>query len=107
MKSIVFLITLFFSFSTYAQTQFETGNKLKADCDKSDGSFSASYCFGYIIGAADANASSICTPSRVTKGQVFDIVKKYLNDNPAQLHKDADVLVLNALQQAFPCPKQK
>jgi len=59
---------------------------------------------------ADANSFAICSPGGprgVTKGQYQSIVKKYLNDNPAELHKDADVLVLSALQQAFPCPKKK
>ncbi len=65
---------------------------------------------GYTIGVADSNSFLICAPGGpggVTQGQFTDIVKKYLNDNPAQLHRDADVLVLDALTQAFPCPKKK
>lgn len=35
--------------------------------------------------------------------QVTDIVKKFLADNPQTRHKDASVLVLQAVSAAFPC----
>jgi hypothetical protein len=90
--------------------QFNTGNNLKSDCFRENGTFNSGFCMGYIIGVADNNSYKICAPGGqggVTQGQFRDIVKKYLNDNPAQLHRDADILVLNALQQAFPCPENK
>jgi len=31
------------------------------------------------------------------------VVKKYLEDNPAQLHYGAEVLTIHALTDAFPC----
>ena len=104
----VFLCPLFVFFSSVAvaQLQFNKGNSLKESC-QSTNLYSDAFCLGYVIGVADNNAASICTPVGVTQGQVRDIVKKYLSDNPAQLHRDADILVLNALQQAFPCPKKK
>jgi hypothetical protein len=89
---------------------FQSGNKLKTHCAQKDSIFDSAFCMGYIIGVADNNSFLICAPGGsggVTQGQFTDIVKKYLNDNPAQLHRDADVLVLDALKQAFPCPKKK
>ena len=92
---------------THAQLQFLTGNMLKQDCN-SDVNFNRDFCFGYVIGVADSNALLICAPRNagVTQGQFRDIAKKYLNDNPALLHRDADGLVLDALKKAFPCPKK-
>jgi hypothetical protein len=106
MKKILFAtVCMMFTASVFAQVQFQTGNKLKQKCDGGVGD--ELFCVGYVTGIADAHAMSICTPKEVTQGQNMNIVKKYLNDNPAQLHRDADVLVLTALQQAFPCPKKK
>ncbi len=87
---------------------FQNGNKLKSHCMGANG-FSDGFCMGYVIGVADSNSLIICSPGGpggVTQGQYTDIVKKYLNENPAQLHRDADVLVLDALKKAFPCPKK-
>lgn len=106
-KKIILAIVLLLSSTGYSQTQFDNGNKLKQSCES--GAISESYCLGYIIGVADSNVLSICAPGGpggVTKGQFLSIVKKYFNDNPAQLHRDADVLVLDALKKAFPCPKK-
>lgn len=110
MKKRLLLLLLALPLVAHSQGRnFETGNGLKADCTKGT-AVGTSYCMGYIVGVADSNSYLICAPggSRgVTVGQFVDIAMKYLNDNPAELHKDADVLVLNALQQAFPCPKKK
>ncbi len=111
MKKLFLLLLLALPLLANSQSgNFQNGNKLKTLCEQKDSLFDKSYCMGYIIGVADSISVFICAPGGsggVTQGQFTDIVKKYLNDNPAQLHKDADVLVLNALQQAFPCPKKK
>ena len=110
MRSKLFLLLLL-ALPLAANSQggnFQNGNKLKTHCAKEG--FSDGFCMGYIIGVADNNSFLICAPGGsggVTQGQFTDIVKKYLNDNPALLHRDDDVLVLDALKQAFPCPKKK
>jgi alanine-alpha-ketoisovalerate/valine-pyruvate aminotransferase len=38
--------------------------------------------------------------------QAVDIVKKYINENPAQLHKSADTIVTMAIAKDFPCKKK-
>ncbi|MGI8425948.1 MAG: Rap1a/Tai family immunity protein [Actinomycetota bacterium] len=35
--------------------------------------------------------------------QMVEIVSKYINNNPDKWHLKAIALVMNALQQAFPC----
>ncbi len=85
------------------------GNKLLDLCEqKNDGS--ASYYqdafagLGYIAGAADTlnDMSIICTEG-LTYGQMRRVVKKYLTNNPELLHRNANILVEDALQKAFPC----
>ncbi len=44
-----------------------------------------------------------CIPDAVTVGQVVDVVKKYLEANPARRHQDAGLLVYVAVTEAFPC----
>ena len=110
MKKLFLLLLLILPLAANSQGgNFRSGNKLKTECF-SDSPVERGLCMGYVIGVADNNSFLICAPSGsggVTVGQFRDIVKKYFDDNPAQLHKDADVLVLSALQQAFPCPKKK
>ena len=45
----------------------------------------------------------VCLPRSGTTGQSAAVVKQYLEQNPAQLHRPAHVLVREALQRAFPC----
>jgi hypothetical protein len=45
-----------------------------------------------------------CLPIEgVTAGQAIRIVTKYLNAHPERLHRDAHILVVEALREAFPC----
>jgi hypothetical protein len=64
---------------------------------------------GYVIGVADASSGIAWCPggagNRVSVGQVTNTVANYLNNNPDKWHLEATALVMNALQQAFPCKK--
>lgn len=69
-------------------------------------------CVGYIAGVSDqalnllyiANTKrNYCLQSGVTSTQLVMVVKKYLEDNPSQLHLPAGPLTLHALTEAFPC----
>jgi Rap1a immunity proteins len=69
-------------------------------------------CLGYIVGVSDqamGDQASIhakrnyCLPAEVHSEQLVRVVKKYLEDNPAQLHYEAEVLTIRALTNAFPC----
>ena len=105
MKLRTVLLLMLLPVTGSAQLQFQTGNQLKETCDAQDPA-SSMYCMGYISGVNDSNSFKICMPARGTQGQMKEIVKKFLSENPQSLHSDADTLVFRALQQAFPCPKR-
>ncbi len=105
MKTKIFLL-LILSCSV-AHAQFMSGNQLKEHCNKNnDSPVGVAVCLGYVQGIADANDPLFCFPRGVVVGQLSAIVKKYLNDNPAQLHLSGDMLVTHAFRQSFPCPKK-
>lgn len=74
-------------------------------------------CIGYVIGAADAlkprlseirsstrpTRPQFCMPSGVTQGQLILIVLKYTADHPEQLHRQAVLLIEEALVSMWPC----
>jgi hypothetical protein len=75
-----------------------------------------SYCLGFVSGimimASDWQASEKttkvsflpCLPSEgMTSGQAVRVVTKYLDSHPERLHRDAHILVIEALKEAFPC----
>jgi len=76
----------------------------------------ASYCLGFVNGImvmaydwqASAKQSKLtflpCLPlDGMTSGQALRIVTKYLKAHPEKLHRDAHILVVEALTEAFPC----
>jgi hypothetical protein len=96
----------------FAQAGFDSGNRLYEDC-KAENYFNRGYCGGYIVGIVDTveamQASgllpndALCIPEGATKGQIADVVRQYLQDNPGQRHRDAGSLVPEALNKAFGC----
>jgi hypothetical protein len=86
------------------QTQIEMGYVVSC----------AAYITGFIDGvkfgtsyAADKTGKKIpsllCFPDEVETGQIMKILLKYIRDNPAEAHQRTDILLVNALRQAFPC----
>lgn len=69
------------------------------------GRFVAMRAVGYVDGIADAAAGLgfTCYPEGDVKGQIREVVMKYLRDHPDRLHDPAPLLVLNGLFEAFPC----
>jgi hypothetical protein len=74
----------------------------------------ASYCLGFLTGimtmtdevrmANSKYAKLPCYPDgMMTAGQAARVVTKYLNSHPETLHRDAHILVIEALREAFPC----
>jgi hypothetical protein len=73
----------------------------------------AGACEGYIAGVSDTILSYgsvitpknriYCPPPNAEMDQLIRVVKKWLEDNPSQLHLPAGVLVIRALGEAFPC----
>jgi hypothetical protein len=88
-----------------ARAEFETGNTLYTKMQ--DQSISEKmYVMGYVTGVFDAYQHiSHCLPSNVnvTIGQVTDIARMYLQNNPSIRHKTADVLLRDAFKAIWPC----
>ena len=99
-----------------------SGNELKQHCND-ESIYANGICTGYVIGVARGSASwhneiknylsdalpeeliePHCIPENVSLGQLRDIVKKYLENNPEVLHYDAASLVLLAFHYSFDCP---
>jgi hypothetical protein len=98
MKRFLILLTLCGS----AHAEFLDGNKLLSDMKGAHG-FQMS-ALGYVMGVADSIQSvTACVPPSVTSGQVLDMVRNYLEANPAIRHFTADVIVTDVLKRSFPC----
>ena len=62
-------------------------------------------CVGYVVGIMSLMEyiNVLCLPVKATHAQAALVVQKYLSDHPEKLHLDAEGLVIDALQEAFPC----
>ena len=105
------LLTFPFSLYTAELSTYEGGNTLYEKI-KSGNLYEKGVALGYVVGVYDAYVQEqhwdkqnhyICMNNQVTKGQILDVVEKYLNENPASRHQTAAGLVLNALSISFPC----
>lgn len=85
---------------------YMTGNDFLSQCRESE-----SFCVLYIQGVNDGILATVvstsrdlpyCLPAEATSIQVYAVVRKWLDDNPASLHKLASVLVAQALSEAWP-----
>ena len=86
-----------------AHAGFLTGNKLY-DSLISDQTVERLYGLGYITGVHDAlEGTNHCSPVNVTAGQVRDVVRRHLDQNPEFRNFDADILARVALAKAWPC----
>ena len=84
---------------------YESGNTLLKDMDGTE--MTRMYAMGYIVGAADAYNEALCIPKTVTKGQLNDVVYRFLRVTPQHRDLPADVLVLLALGEHWACPKSE
>lgn len=101
MKKILVTLLAFVSLSAFAELK-QDGNEMLKHMSKNDASYSEGVMLGYIRGIAD---NMHCIPGEVTNGQTFDVVKKYLEQNPELRHQYMGVLVAKALNKAYPCKK--
>ena len=96
------------SIPVFSFAQTERGTDLLPRLDAlaaQNGGFDAGAGIGYVRGVADTLrvSGALCTPERVSVGQLGMVVQKFLRDNPAQLHRDAAALTIKALMDNFPC----
>jgi hypothetical protein len=92
---------------------YVSANELSLRC-QSEENFDRAICAGYVAGAVDMleltrgtgpRAVSICLPHNpaAQRGQLIDVVKRYLAAYPENRQGGAAALVFTALSEAFPC----
>jgi translation elongation factor EF-1alpha len=89
-----------------AHAQYYTGNNLLQKMNSTE-TVDRMVAMGYVMGVSDVYQNTAhCSGQRVTSGQTRDVVKNYLEQNPAVRDLSADFLTMLALGLAFPCPKE-
>jgi len=100
------LLAILLFVPTLAYADFFTGNALLSRMNSSE-SLENSLALGYVMGVSDAYQNAThCSGQLVTAGQTRDVVKLYLQRNPAVRDMAAEILIMVALAEAFPCPKE-
>lgn len=103
-----------------ANAAFLSGTQLLSYCNVSERSRTfhqeSAMCMAYIAGVVDGTnglrgafnlTDGFCLPAGVSIGQLQAVAHQYLRQNPAELHRDASLLVWTAMKQAFPCGQAK
>jgi hypothetical protein len=104
----------------------ETGNDFLRVCDtkESNRTVMDGVCLGYVNGVLEGfnmamrlgqaarhetitTGSLFCLPSESTMGQKYRVVVKYMNDHPEKTHNPTELLILDAITEAFPCKQEK
>jgi hypothetical protein len=108
-------------FQTGKAHAIDTGNKLLSQCESELGGANQIYCMGLLDGFSTFqlqmnqfdffimknnkfnSVPKICSPIKITMGQVEKMVIKWLNDHPERLHEYVAILVMAAYRELFPC----
>ena len=89
-----------------ARAEFFTGNQLLARMNGSQ--LEQMQAIGFVQGVFDVYTDvTFCPPNNVTAGQVHDIVKNHLTQNPAIRHRTAESLINEVLRGAWPCANSR
>jgi len=89
-----------------------TGMDLQRWCSAvDDGTIDGNRCDAYMLGFVHAlslasDSKVWCLPDNLTRGQSVLIVRKWMRDNPEELHQSAGVVASRALLSAFACKKR-
>ena len=103
MKRLLIALTAALAFS--AQAQFISGNTLYERITSNNHGHTM-WSMGYVTGVSDAyNGDLFCVPQTVTVGQLTDITRRSLESRPQDRHLPADILIMLALVDLFPCKK--
>ena len=86
-----------------AEAQYQSGNEIYSDLTgRTDAE--QMFALGYVIGVVDAYIQKeVCVPQSVTQGQLAEVVKQFLASRPQIRHQPADILVVIAVKQHWPC----
>ena len=118
---LIFIFSFTFALSpAWADGNFLLQNCLEAERllerKPSEIDVSAGYCIGMVQGVAQTmvfydlafktsgmDAPPTCWPQPLKNQQLVRIVIKYLRDNPANLHAEPHILIMQSLRDAFKC----
>jgi hypothetical protein len=112
MKRLTFALSFcIWSYANPAFAAFYSGNKLNEWCQSTSSPLDNLQCQIYIAAIYDnsndyaqmSGKSLFCIPSGVTLGQLVDVVKLWLTNNPSKRHFTASWVVTTAFIDAFPC----
>ena len=99
------ILAAFLFVPAMAQAEFVTGNTLYKDMQGD--AIDQMMALGYVLGAADSAINvTVCTPPGIKAGQVYDIIKNFLEANPAIRHYSADIIIKTRLEALWPCKDQ-
>jgi hypothetical protein len=85
-----------------ANAWFDDGNDLLKYCT-SQNMYSQGMCIGSIIAYYDSMSGCSTPAPNITRGQIRDIVVKFLQDHPADRHLSGVTLAYRAFKVAFGC----
>jgi len=98
-----------------AVNAFSSGNELWTVCGSTADGPPTEGCLAYVIGSYDGQyvlrtsahlPAQVCLPAGVTRGQLTDVVRRYLSRNPEGRQYTASSIVWIAIREAFPCQAQ-
>jgi Rap1a immunity proteins len=96
------LIGMLLCWSSRGPAEFLTGNKLYEFCTSRG--IESTVCNSYIMGVVDSYSNNkVCVPKEVAASQVADIVADWLFKHPESRHHSAPELIVEAIQEKFPC----
>lgn len=90
-----------------AYAEFKDGNKLLSEMNDAN-IVDDMASLGYVMGVTDAGQGVLhCAPPNVRAGQLRDMVKQYLTDNPSIRHLAGDSIVTHVMKSTWPCTSSK
>jgi hypothetical protein len=85
---------------------FVSGNDLLRRMDSQE-TFDRLYALGFVLGVHDTlGGEVICAPQGATAGQLRDVVRKHLTNNPETRDLGAATIVMVSLAVTYPCSKK-
>lgn len=93
-----------------------SGNAFLRVCERplpEKGYFLEGACKAYIVGVSDGvamietDSPPFCFSPDVENNQKYSVVAKYLKNHPEKAHLQTRHFIVEAMVNAFPCPKRK
>lgn len=107
MKKLIAALFIAATPVAHAQAEFETVQSLYGMMNGNQNE--RLVAMGYIVGIHDAlSGLTVCSPDSITKGQVRDLIKIYIDNNPKLRSNSTELAsktVAQALAQVWPCRK--